>query len=182
MRWHKEGGQWETDSDDWASPDYRRSIVRGEGKGEYTATFIQPRKKKRCEVVPKGYRPVRLINRPERVSFDRKRRIWVAEYDDSDYFDILEPPDGYISRICHETGYPEKTFESKLQNMGHFFGEDAYFSSTILADDSVAGNRNLRAVVRYAGFNFIPTFQIRASIGVGYRDKAFGARSCAERE
>ena len=64
MEWHNENGIWIPDHVDWASAAYRSSVFPGQDKGEYTATFAQPRRRKKGESVPEGYRPVKIIERP----------------------------------------------------------------------------------------------------------------------
>lgn len=105
---------------------------------EWVSTFKEPRKPKAGELVPDGYRPIRLINLPIRVF--NYQDSWQADYYSKNAHDVLEPPSGWILRCDFETGYPEIT-GTKKESM-KLFGKDA---SQFSAED---GFRPIRRVYK----------------------------------
>jgi len=110
---------------DTGSDEYRKNVFLSDGEGEWTSTFVQNRIKKRGEVVPNGYRPVRIINRPDRIFFDEKREIWIVKCINPErIFDVLEPPEKWITEYDLRTGYPTKTSRNR-SDAEKVFGDDA---------------------------------------------------------
>ena len=155
------------------SNDYRQSVLSNRGRCEWTSTFKEPREPKKGEVVPKCHSPIRIINRPERIFFDAKRNIWIAEYDSKSIFDATEPADGWTTKYTRETGYPEET-SSNRKSAVEIFGDDAsYFCST---------RSGLRAVLR--GFSLYDDgpFYVDAGYVPDGRNSLVGVRSCRRSE
>lgn len=156
----------------WVCPDYRKGVISKRGCGEWPSTFNEPRKPHRGEVVPYGYHPIKIINRPERVFFDFKRG-WIAEYDSRNAFDVLEPHDGWTLRYCRETGYPEVT-SSYREDAKKKFGDDAsYFFTT-----EFYAVRGLGSVLRFFNTRGRGRFCLIALCGPDYGEPKVGSRSC----
>lgn len=99
----------------WVSPEFRKAVLLNRDPEsflpvltEYTSTQKTVRTAKKCEVVPKGYKPIALENQG------------------GNSFDVLEPPEGWVVRYCHETGYPEVTSQNR-RDAGKVFGKDASY-------------------------------------------------------
>ena len=91
---------------------------------EWTSTFVKPRQPKRGEVIPEGYKPITIINRPEKVFLDPEHG-WIIEYVPRTAFDSQEPPYGWILEHDRVTGYPIRTTdncfdENKIQYLEYF--------------------------------------------------------------
>ena len=147
----------------WVSPDYRGSIIFSPMHySEFTSTFKQPREPSRGEVIPKGYAPIIIINRPQRI-FCHEEDRWVAEYESG--IDFHEPPRGYILKIDKQTGFPIETSPEK-EDAEKIFGNDAsYF---------YPAPYGLRTVIRCSGYG---PFDIDATLHPGESHFQTGARS-----
>lgn len=150
------------------SPDYRRDVRSSQGRGEWTATFKEPQKPECGEAVPEHYAPVRLINRPAFVLFDKERGVWLATYDAANAFDCLEPPEGWVTSY-NAQGYPEQTSYRK-EDAQAVWGKDASYFMT--------ARTGLRPVLRSYSRNDYGPFFVNALCEPGHRDDYVGSRSC----
>ncbi len=106
------------------------------GQRECTSTFRNERAHKRGEVMPKGYKPVTLINRPREIRKDGKTGLWNA-CDPEDSVDLQEPPGGWITEF--DGMYPVQTTNNRDEaerRLGvdpvYFFGSDIGLRNIVL--------------------------------------------------
>ncbi len=103
------------------SQEIERSVRGNLKKGEWTATFLRDGKE--------------VVERPEKVHYDEKSGLWIAEGGDVHRVDL--PPEGWALDY-EQRGFPTRT--GTREEAEKVFGEDAsYFW---------AGSNGLRAVGR----------------------------------
>jgi hypothetical protein len=172
--WEKHGDRYRPSNNDYVSHQYRQSVHskrQGRFHGEWTATFRQPRAPNRGEVVPRGYRPIRLIERPEKIEYNEEG-LAIAEYSSKNSFDTLEPSIGWVTKYMKETGYPEETSMDREDAAKIFGGDTSYFS--------VGMGRGLRVVSRYFSAGDRGPFYVYVLYKPDGWDQNIGSRpSCA---
>ncbi|MBS3053814.1 MAG: hypothetical protein J4469_04915, partial [Candidatus Aenigmarchaeota archaeon] len=94
---------------------------------ECTSTFRRERGIKRGEIVPKGYMPVTLVNRPREIRKDEKTGLWEAR-DPEDSADLQEPPGGWITEF--DGTYPVRTTDNRNEAERRLGVDPVYFSGS----------------------------------------------------
>ena len=97
------------------------------GQRECTSTFRRERGIKRGEIVPKGYKPVTLVNRPREIRKDEKTGLWEAR-DPEDSADLQEPPGGWITEF--DGTYPVRTTDNRDEAERRLGVDPVYFSGS----------------------------------------------------
>ncbi len=135
----------------FVSPEYRQSVLSNRGRGEWTSTFLRD--------------GTEAIERPERVFYDRKSGLWIAE--GGSVSKVKLPYNGWAVEYDTSTGFPSRTSKNR-RDAEEKFGDDAsYFSS----------DRNgLRAVLR--GFSPDDGPFLVSAVRPGYWYSYVGSRSC----
>lgn len=140
----------------FVSPEYRQSMLPQSAlstkRYEWTSTFLWKGKE--------------LIEKPERVFYDEKHELWIAEARIDNIHRVETPNNGWVLEYDKSTGFPSRTSKNKKKAENKFGGDASYF------DKSEDG---LRAVLWSSSL-----------IGAGYRpgDRSsdFGARYCRRPE
>ncbi len=90
------------------NPEIRKNIDRNLHEGEWTATFL---------------RNGEVVERPRRVYYDKKRRIWRA--DGGVVHNVDLPDEGWVLQYDPVTGLPTKT--GPREESREIFGKESYF-------------------------------------------------------
>src|SRR3989338_9236796 len=104
------------------------------GQRECTSTFRRDRALKRGEVMPRGYKPVTLINRPREIRKDKKTGLWEA-HDPEDSADLQEPPGGWITEF--DGTYPVQTTDNRYEAERRLGVNPVYFSGSEIGVRSI---------------------------------------------
>jgi hypothetical protein len=141
----------------WVSPEYKESVLSKRGCGEWTSTFLRDGKE--------------AIERPEKVFYDEKHKLWVAEGGKVKKVEL--PFDGWTLEYDKPTGFPSRTSQNRKHAERVFGNDTSYF---------YASKNGLRAVSQHFSFFNYGPFSVDASCAPDYWYSYFGSHSCRRSE
>ena len=99
----------------WISPDYRVSVLSKKSYGEWVSTFFQDGR--------------RIIERPERVIYNEKHELWIAE--GGRVTPVEPPPNGWVLEYDKTTDFPSKTSRKRKDAEQIFDDDSSYFYRSV---------------------------------------------------
>ncbi len=142
--------------DRFVSPEYRESVQGKRGYGEWTSTFLRDGEE--------------AIERPERITYDKKRGLWVVEGGKVTTVEL--PKEGWVVEYDKPTGLPSRT--GRIEDAEKVFGGDAsYFYSR---------SRGLWVVLRSFDHGKLGPFYVHADYEPHGRASSVGGRASSGSE